>query len=391
MLDSDLFTRLGPQVPPTAVRDYAKSRGWQPAGESRRRLWIFRHAHEELRQLIIPMDQDASWVEALQEVVLRLAEAEQRPTEAILDNLLTLDSDTVRFRVSGDEAARGMLPVSDAVGLIDGAKRALMAAACSVNNRVTHHPRMSRSETEEFMRICRMGQTEIGSFVVKIVCPLNAMDELPLLQLAQPFAREATTILLKGCQRIIESIERDNVDAMLEENSGDPTVTSNLCEALLRMHAAREKADLSVEVAWSGAAKQTVPSLPSVASFKSEYFRTVEEIGRHLRPERNRDEEGLLLGTVETLNGDVGDDGRRSGEVVFSLLLPDEEIVRARGNLNAEDYERAVHAHERGRGYVSFSGTLRRGIRVGRVEGIEGLQELSSQPKPHAESGVPIQ
>jgi hypothetical protein len=79
------------------------------------------------------------------------------------------------------------------------------------------------------------------------------------------------------------------------------------------------------------------------------------------------------------LNGDVGEDGHRSGEVVFALLLPDEEVVKARGNLDPENYEKAVHAHEKGRGYVSFNGLLKRGVRVNRIEEITEFKELVSQ------------
>lgn len=54
-----------------------------------------------------------------------------------------------------------------------------------------------------------------------------------------------------------------------------------------------------------------------------------------------------MIGTVETLNGDVGEDGKRCGEVVLSLLLPDEdELIKARTSLKTSEYERAVEAHE---------------------------------------------
>ncbi|NQU25060.1 MAG: hypothetical protein HQ567_27555 [Candidatus Nealsonbacteria bacterium] len=384
MQGKELVTRLGSQISPTAVREYAKSRGWQPVEGSRRRLWIFRHPKADLRQLIIPIDQDAAWADALLEVVLRLAALEQSAPETVLDNLLTTHSDVVRFRVGGEDVSGGMLPMADAADLIKGATRALLSSACSVINKVTHHPRMSRSESEEFLRVCKMGQTEIGSYVVKAVCPLMEMNEPPLLREDQPFARATTTILIEACQAIVQSIEEDRVDGMLEANSAEPTVTSNLCDELLRMHAARDNANLTIEVSWAAIPKYKIPSVAPVAAFKPEYFHVVEDIQRQLRPQKEQHETAFLFGTVETLNGDVGEDGHRSGEVVFALLLQDEEVMRARGNLNAEDYAKAVAAHEEGRGYVSFSGVLKRGVRVGRVETITEFRELASKNVPQS-------
>lgn len=381
MQDRDLVERIGARIAPTAVRDYAKSRGWEPVEGSRRRLSVFRHPQADLRQLIIPFDRDAAWADALLEVVLRLAELEQCPPETVLDNLLTADADVVRFRVGGEDAAGGMLPMAEATGLIEGARRALLSSACSVVSKVAHHPRMSRSEAEEFLRVCKMGQTEFGSYVVKVVCPLTGMEEQPFLWEEPPFAREATMVLMKGCHKMVESIERDKVAEMLAENSSSPEVTSNLCDALVQMHAARDNGDLTIEMSWAAMPKCPPPFLPRSAAFKPEYFRTVDEIGRQLRPQDDQEVETLLCGTVETLDGDVGDDDRRLGEVVFALLL-DEEVVRARGNLSAEDYEKAVTAHERGRSYVWFNGVLKRGVRVGRVEKITGFQTLGPQNVP---------
>jgi hypothetical protein len=296
----------------------------------------------------------------------------------VLNNLVETHSDVVRFCVSGEDIAGGMLPIMDATGLIDGARHALLASACSVVSKTKHHPRMSRGEADDFLRICKLGQTELGSYVIKVVCPLNEMPEPPLLPDVQPFARETTALLARACAKIVSSIEQDTVDQMLTEEESQPEVTSNLCDALLRMHATREKSSLTVDVGWAAMPKLDIPKTPHSSRFKPEYFRMVEEIGRHLRPVQEEQREMRFFGTVETLNGDVGDDGRRSGEVSFALLLRDEDIVRARGNLAAEDYEKAVHAHEKGLGYVSFDGILKRGIRVSKVEQIQNFSEITA-------------
>lgn len=381
MQDRDLVAKTGTQITPTAVRDYVKSRGWKAVEGSRRRLWIFIHPNSELRQLIIPMDQDSAWNDALLEIIIRLAETEGSSFDMVLNNLLSSYSDVVRFRVGGDESIGGMLPMTDATELINGATRALLASACSVINKVKHHARMSRVEAEDFIRMCKMGQTEIGSYVVKVVCPLNETQEPSFPQESQPFAREVTSVLMSGCDKIVKGIENDNVEKMLELDTENPVVTSNLCDALLMMHAAREKNYLAIETSWSAMPKFPLPALPCSVKFKHEYFKTVEEIQRQLRPKKEQEEETMLFGTVETLNGDVADDGRRSGEVVFSLLLSDEEVVRARGNLNAEDYEKALQAHEKGRGYVAFKGVLKRGARIGWINEINDFRELISKPR----------
>jgi hypothetical protein len=379
MQTNELIAHLGPQIPPTAVRDYAKSRGWESGKSSRMRRWILTHSDSSLRQLIIPIDQDSNWNDALQEVVLRLSEVEDSSPEMILNDLLAAQSDVVRFRVGGPNTSDGTLPIAAATGLIEGARRALLSSACSVVNRVQHHPRLSRTEVEEFLSVCKMAQTEFGSYVIKVVCPLTEMKEPPILQNDEPFARATTLSLLRGCRKIVQGIEQDNIDDVLKGDSKSPDITSNLCDSLLRMHAAQDNADLSIQISWAAMPKYGIPDEHSVVAFKPEYFNAVKDIQRQLRPQKTQEEKSLLFGTVETLNGNVDDENRRSGEVVFALLLQDEEVVRARGNLTAEYYQKAVNAHEAGQGYVAFSGILKRGVRVARVEEISDFRELATE------------
>ena len=55
---------------------------------------------------------------------------------------------------------------------------------------------------------------------------------------------------------------------------------------------------------------------------------------------------------METLDGEPGADGRRSGAVYVSLRLQDSEPVQARAILDPEKYEVAMKAHMRGRANV---------------------------------------
>ena len=378
MTDDSMLARVAPLIAPTAVRDYAKARGWQPGPTSRRRLWILAHPQHPHRQLAIPMDRDDAWQDALQEIAARLAEFDQSTLEAVTRQLLTIDADVVRFRVDGTDTAGGTLPMTDAAALIDGARRALMASACSVTTRVTHHQRMSGTDVDDFISTCRMGQTELGSYVVNVICPLHDARLDRQQPGTLPFARAVTNQLQRSCRTLVDAIEGDRIDDMLRENERDPDLTSNLCDALLRMHAAREHADLAIDVTCTPIVPQAHPGAPTPIRFKPEYFAMIEDVHIRLRPAETRAHEEFLLGTVETLNGTVGEDDRRSGEVVFALLLPDEEIVRARGRLAADDYARALAAHERGRGYVSFRAILTRGMRMSTVTDIQNFHLIES-------------
>ncbi|MCR4314900.1 MAG: hypothetical protein NUW37_00980 [Planctomycetes bacterium] len=380
MSNKDIISQTAERVTPISIRDYAVSRGWLIQDGFRQRVWLLNQPGDGFRQLIVPIDQDEDWDSAFRDVVRRLAEYEQKSETAILDGLLNTDADVVRFRVSGRAFSGGIIPLNKATNLLDGARKAILSSACSVLNKVRHHPRLSRAEPDSLINKCKIGQTEAASFGIKIICPLDDIGEPRILNQCDPFARATTLLLINACNKIVDGIENDNVDRMLEEDGRlQPIVTSNLCEALLRMNAENEDAELAVEVSW--ASNPRLPAPPSTknrVTFKPEYFSALEEIFRKLQPANELDEERFYLGTVETLSGDVEKDGRRAGEVIFELLIPDEGSVRAKGNLDAPGYEKALHAHKEGFGYVSFRAILHRGARIGRLERISNFNEITA-------------
>lgn len=379
-MDRRHLLEVAGQLRPLAVRDYAESRGWILLHGPQRRAWVFNHPVRELRQLHVPIDSDSTdFADAMFEVALRIADLDERDVESVLSDLLHPDADILRIRIASPDSVGGDVSLTEDVDLREGARRALLAAASSVVNPATHHARMSRSQAEQFLGTCKSGQTEIGSYVVKIICPLFALDDVSMPDDTMPFARQTTKLLIGATHSLVTAIEQDEVDEFLEKDSVHPTVSSNLCDALLRMQPENPKGRMEMRMAWAAVPDISIPDgVATRVSIPNEYFRRVEDVYDHLRGIVNKDEAKSFYGTVESLQGDVGQDGNRSGEVVLALMSDDGETIRARANLGSRNYHVAVRAHEAGRGFVSLKGVYRPGIRVGRIEEISAFEYLQA-------------
>jgi ketosteroid isomerase-like protein len=380
-MSPDEARRIAGTLRPLAVRRYAESRQWIRLEGARWRVWLMQHPHDRLRQLQIPMDEDdVGYVDAMLDVVRRLAAVEQRSPRAVLADLQWPDADVLRVRVANDAAEGGQISLAADVMLRDGARRALLASACSVVHPASFHPRLSRSEADTLLAACRSGQTELGSYVVKIICPLYAVDEEPV-----PFTRRVTRHLMRVTSELVTSIERTSIDAYLDSQAESPTLSSNLCDALLRMQPRGEedlKGDAGhLELSTTWAADSQVPpptdaEVPSRVVIKAAYMREIERAAQRLRSTGTDVREEWLVGTVETLDGTPGADGRRSGEVYFSLRMREGDLVRARAFLDPDKYEVAMKAHMRGRADVLLLGELHRGARLWRIDPLRRLTLL---------------
>lgn len=380
MSSRDLSWLGAASLTPRRLREYAKAIGWQRLHVAEElRVAVFENDAHPDHQLLIPSDQASPDFEnRVLDVIGKLVETSDLSTREVLMALLNFDADVLRFSVASDFTDGGQIPLQQGINLLDGAKRALLASACSVVHPERHHPRMSWTPASQLLERCRLGQTERGSFVATILCPLDeARDAQAKLfddPETVPFARSATRLLIASVQHMVSAIDEDTISNVLTPKESQPVVSANLCEALLAMQPTGPRSILTVSATWS----PTVPPPPvsRQVRVKQDHFTQIEAIYDELRPRKEPRETEQFVATVSTLNGTPGLDDRISGEVTLTLLR-DDESIRARADLTADEYEVADKAHMSHR-FVSFKARLvSTGRRTHMLESITGFSVLA--------------
>ena len=290
-------------------------------------------------------------------------------------------SDVLRYGLSNARIKAGTIPLNQAIALFAGARRSLLAAACSVVQPKRVHKRMALSDAEAFVNACRVGQTEEGSFVARFLCPLTSgirsADEAPTLvpiQKRPAFSRQVTATLMRSLNFIVDSIRSDTPERITSPDAGDPVVSANLCEALTEIQTAADEAELTVSARWAlGAASPDVT--PSRVRLPHEYVPTLEAVAKQLRSQAEPKPD-TFVALADELRGEVGEDGRRQGEVVLSVFLED-EAVTAKAMLSADQYAIAYRAHDHSKyNYVGVAGVLHRGRRLSTLADVSTFRLL---------------
>lgn len=374
-------------IAPTDLRDFLKARGWSVRTEGLDdRLYVLESTQFQRRQLIFPIDASApDYRDAVSTVIDKLSSLLRLEPSAITSSISTIRDDVIRLRVFG--GLRGSdLPLSFASSLIANAEKLLKAAACTVVRPRLSHPRLALTEAIQFIQKSRFGQTEEGSFIIKVACPLDAIEEQGRLELGDsnaPFTRQVTVSLHRGLAALSRAIEADSLDNFVDQLKRDPLplVSSNLCDAITAMH--DDDIDNALDLAFDWSVLRAAPASETrsqVVRFQRDYFARVEEVQRELKSNEHESAE-TFVGTVERLEGDIGPDGRRSGPVVLALLLADEgETVRARLDLDPELYARAAAAHMDTGTFVVVTGRLRPGRQPRQMVDVSRFEFLPPRP-----------
>jgi hypothetical protein len=277
------------------------------------------------------------------------------------------------------------LPLSFAASLLMGAEQILLASACTVLHPQTHHPRLHGAEAAQLAGHARFGHTERGSFVVRVSCPVDAM-ETPLHDLAhanESFVRMTMLTARNGVRQLVRAIEGDSLSRFVDSQraAASPLVSSNLCEALTRLHNDDMHNNIDMSFRWA-----TTVALPQDAGtgesirIRSDYFGRIDDVRQELRAVEH-DREDVFIGTVEHLNGEFDIEGNRAGEIVVALLLREGEIIKARVVLDQEQYARAVTAHLDDRALVRIAGRLRPGRQPRTMTDVTSFILIGSSPR----------
>lgn len=358
------------QVRSLDLKSYLLAHGWQRFPGRRADVGIFRHAGSPEAEVLLPFSLDfADLEQGLARAVAEIARFERRPAAAVLRDLLRPRADILRFAVEGHATDDGGIGLDEGLALLSGSRKALLAAACSAERPQRFHRRMSLREAEAFVRRCRLGQTEHGSFVATVECALDVDDAalrapLPGDTAPEPFGRKATVLLMRSVARVIDAIRADDLAGLGAPPEGAPVVSANLCEAIVEMMPAAEGAALRIASSWSPVLPAP-PAVPAIVRVESQYRGAIEEVARALRPSASPSP-SQFVGRVDALLGEPGDDGTMRGEIVLAAPVED-EIVKVRVDLGPEDYARAWHAHFHNE-YISVRGILRRGARAHRLD-----------------------
>ncbi len=363
------------QLRPLDVQNYARATGWQRVQGVKGDIAVYHRADLEDDEIIVPQNPNyADYALRMAEAVSALSEAEHRLPGEIVADLLLPPADVLRFREEGPTTQDGGIGLQDGIRLLSSVRKTLLATACDIVQPQRFHPRLSFAEAVQFVDSCRLGQTERGSFTATFICPLDVVPGVNTLSTdpfalfpelpSEPFTRRVTKTLMGALEQVSRFINADQAERLVSPQEGDIVVSSNFYQALAEMQPSDTRAGLRVASTWSRAITPPAMALPTSVHLRSEYFPLVAQVAETLRPDY-KPRTGLFVGRVEALNGETNAEGRMQGEIEIEFLQ-DEEAIRARIELSAEDYAQACDAHKNSE-IVLVSGTLHRGRRLNAI------------------------
>ncbi len=355
MIYSVNFLDMTEEINPFTVCKYLEQTDWKQFQFKRTGVKVYqKYINDVFEQVIVPMDKSfLDYKNTMFDAVKTIADTEKKTLEQIMLFLLNPNSDILKIRFEKKDVETGNILFDDAIKLFDNAKRLLAATALDVvNPKKIHYGRIDDS-VQHFLNQCRFGQTEIGSYVVSIVCPFAELSEgegyrqLSIFsdeeRCAYSLTRKVTNKLIDNVVLIKHYIDEGDVDKLLYEEAG---ISSNFLEALNGLNLKDDNTLVEFTTEWSPTVK-TNRSENYQVKVTNDYYEPIASVIGKIKEETNSRTE--IVGRIKQLSAAPMVDDRIGGIITVAFVGEKNRVKSVSIHLNKEDYENAVEAHQHGK------------------------------------------
>lgn len=347
ILDHATFNALNP----SSIEKYLVSQQWHEVKriESEVSLWVKSETGE---RILLPLDSKlGDFALSMNRVVSTLAEVENRSQLEVLEDFDTVTiGDIIRVK-SQDIFNRNAstLPLFEGIVLIQQAKELIMAGARAAIEAKPLFAYRQPGEVSTYLKKIRLGQTERGSYIVKLISPCSKSKQLEIPNLSSnsepPFERRAIQTLMQGLGTLQQvALETEKKGTFYFERFQEIVsegVSANLCEAVIggKSEDGTAYKPLAVTVSWSSNYPIT-SHIPDSVSFPVDIMPYIAKAATRFRETNHEDVklEGYVIKLERSKQYGTG--------IVTVSGIIEGKKYKVKIELSESDYEIAVLAHQ---------------------------------------------
>ena len=341
------------EVTPEQFEAYLRNAHWVQTGRLRSVATIWNRQDHLDAEVVLPLSRSVKdYLPRLNDALVAVASFERRGVLDVISDIGRMFANVVTVRVIHVDTDNGTIPINDGVLLITKAKDLLSAAAQSIFAKRKHFTGKPTPDAKEYIDTLLLGQTEVGSYVVNVIAPIQGSPMAAGDAESTPLANAVSLNLVTGLDALAKASERYQETGNLREFETTIVqgVSANMCDALLGFSGVKKNRAFEIKVRPSEGpmfANETrtfmfdapqVEVLEKASSyFKDDYVLT----GR------------TLTGYVTKLSKPQEDE---AGTITLDTQF-DDINRKVRVELGKDDYHTAIIAHDT-RQYVQCNGDI---------------------------------
>ncbi len=334
---------------PAAIRTFLMNAGYKLSGKKADVAEAYSIAEGGI--VILPLKKEShEYTKLLLALVDHLGQIMSLSPDDILGLIANPNSDILRYKIESDEARFGQVRIDELRTVTGGLYNTLKNSAQRIAH-IRRRPSIMDSATS-YANACQFGQTEYGSFVLKVFCPTSDLGIRT--EDAEPYCREVTRGVVENFRFLVEN------DVADPETPLPAVMSKSVARSIKDMYPSRPlmfSAGLSVRYSRLRDPSSGVQIEPGVEpqveelQFRSTLFEKAEILYERYRKAEKFQRE-LLIGFITDLHKDPPTEKEDSKVEILHQITMELRFGTARRKVACKlmpyDYRKAIKWHDEG-------------------------------------------
>lgn len=331
-------------VKPDQLEAYLITSGWRRDGELGVLASIWHRPEERHNdaEVLLPQSESAKdYSDRIADVVIAIAAFEERTPFEVAKTTVGYFADHISVRVLHRDVAEGTIPLNDGVLLNLRARDLVASSAMSTLSKRKHFSGKRPPEAREFLESLRLGQTEVGSYIVNVIAPVTL---LPSDQQSMPMTsmtRMVTANLSSSLDALIQAIDKfaQADDLTVFDGAVEVGASANMCDALLGLSG--EKRTRGFEITITPSLSEEFKYEPRKFLFDVEKVRLIATASEYYKDNYVLPDQ-TIGGSIKRLDRPATEE---NGTITIEATIGD-SVKLVTIELGPADYLDAVSAHK---------------------------------------------
>lgn len=301
------------------------------------KVWIYIDSSNN--ELILPKAKTPDYPYLLFSHIEKLNKITGKSTQQILRILQSKIEDELKIQIKHDDVRHGSIPLDDGIRLISGGRDLISASANSLITPKPYYFGKSNREVSQLVEDVRLGQTEIGSYIVNIFLDVKGHENTELFP-EDYFGRKVSRKVFSNLSTLKQVIEDYQKKPEIEifDSAVKDGISANLCKSILDFGGNESKRNVNIGISYQSDSEKNKDY--SEIEFLSPQLPYVRMGYEHLVQQKNIPNHELI-GYVIRLSREEDHD---EGEITIAAYFEGKHR-KVKAKLTLEQYENAIAAH----------------------------------------------
>lgn len=291
---------------------------------------------------LLPPREFSDYYRILNDSIQEIAAYEHKTNEEFVNKLLNPSYDIMKWRIASIDTNKGRIPFFAMTDAIDRIKDMMATVCLDTISPQRYHNMLYTAEVKKHLEGYSFGQTEIGSYIINLLCPLgnyeyvlfNREDELPL-------NRKINIRLLTSVNDIQTDLVHNN-KMKFDEDVDAGKYSVNFLDSLSEMYIQTKDVEMNITADWNPKIDNPVGFDLTTIRLMPGFCDDVQTVAEKYRPQKEQNTQKTYYGKISDISANPELEEREIVRIKIATIGENEQKINVNANLDYAAYNSDV-------------------------------------------------